>query len=81
MCNIQTIDMLCMGPACATFKQSIHPCSKVIGIIFAMSIDGIYFQCVDLKFFVLHDEVFCNYCGKYHECMLQRHACVNIQIQ
>ena len=57
----------------------IHPCSKVIGIFFGMSNDGIYFQCIDLKFFVLRDEVFCFYCGKYHECVLQRHACVNIQ--
>ena len=45
-----------------------------------MSIDGIYIQCIDLKFFVLHDEVFCIYCGKYYECMLQRHVCVKIQI-
>ena len=41
--------------------EPLHPCSKVIEIIFAMSIDGINFQYIDLKFFVLHDEVFCNY--------------------
>ena len=32
------------------------------------------------EFFVLHDEVFYIYCEKYRECMLQRPACVNIQI-
>ena len=45
-----------------------------------MSIDGIYFQCIDLTFFVLHDEVFYIYQGKYHKCMLKYHAHVNIQI-
>ena len=24
---------------------------------------------IDLKFLMLRDEVFCIYCGKYHECM------------
>ena len=46
-----------------------------------MSNDGIYFQCRYLKIFMLHDEVFCIYCGKYHEYMLLCHACVNIQIE
>ena len=27
----------------------LHPCSKVIGIYFVMSNDGIHFQCIDLK--------------------------------
>ena len=45
-----------------------------------MSSDGIYVQCIDMKLFVLHEEVFCIDCGKNHECMLYRHACVNIQI-
>ena len=48
----------------------VHPCSKVIGMYFVMSNEGIYFQCIDLKFFVLHYEVFCIYHGKYHECLL-----------
>ena len=48
----------------------LHPCSKVIGIYFLVSNDGIYFQCIDLKFSMLHDEVCCIHCGKYHECML-----------
>ena len=34
----------------------------LIGIFFAMSIDGIYFQCIDLTFSVLHTEVFCICC-------------------
>ena len=44
-----------------------------------MSNDGIYFQRIDLTFFVLRDEVFGFYCEKYHECVSQGHACVNIQ--
>ena len=44
--------------------RCVHPWSKVIGIFFAMSKDGFYFQCIDLKFVVLHDEVFCIYCEK-----------------
>ena len=61
--------------------KGVHPCSKVIGIYFLVSNDGIYFQCIDLKFFMMHDEVFCIHCGKYHECMYLRHACVNTQTQ
>ena len=59
---------------------SVHPCSKVIGIYFAVSNDGIYFQSINLKIFLFVDEVFCIYCGKYRECMLQRHACVDIEV-
>ena len=40
------------------FIEHIHPCSKVIAF-FSMSINGNYFQCIDLNLFVLHDEVFC----------------------
>ena len=29
----------------------VHPCSKVIGIYFVVSNDGIYFQCIDLFFY------------------------------
>ena len=46
-----------------------------------MSSDVIYFQWIDLKFFVLRDEAFCFYGEKYHECVLQRHACVKIPSQ
>ena len=42
--------------------------------------DGICLQCIDLKFFMLHDKVFCIFCEKYHERMFQGHTCVNIQI-
>ena len=31
-------------------------------------------------FFILHDEVFCIYYGKYHKFMIYRHDGVNIQL-
>ena len=39
-----------------------------------MSKDGIYFQCINLKFLVLQDEVFFIYCAKYHESRLCEHS-------
>ena len=52
----------------------LHRCSKVIGICFSMSNDGISFSMYRFDF--LH----WIYCGKYRKCMLQHHACVNIQL-
>ena len=36
----------------------VHPCSKVIGICFAMSKCGVSFQYIDLQFHDLYHEVF-----------------------
>ena len=63
-------------------EYTVHPFWKVIGIYFVVSNDGIYFQCIDLKYFMMmHDEVFCINCGKYHQCMLLRRACVKPETQ
>ena len=51
-----------------------------------MSNDGIYFQCMDLKFCMLYDEVFC-ICEKYHKCIycnsnlvrFEKHAAKTLQ--
>ena len=61
------------------YWRAIHPCSKVIGFLFAMAKNDSHHQCIDIKIFMFHYEVFCIYCGKYHESMIHRHTWVNIQ--
>ena len=59
----------------------VHHFSSVIEISFAISKAGIYFQYIDFKLcMLLHGEVVCIYCGKYHKCVMRRHAWINIQI-
>ena len=57
----------------------VHPCSKVIGF-FAISNDGVHFQCIELKFSCCMIKFYALIVKKYRECMLYRHACVNIPI-
>ena len=42
--------------------------------------DGIQFQCMNMKFFMLHDRVLCIYCRKYDKSMIHRLAWLSIQI-
>ena len=48
---IKSIISIVLIMTISTTSHCLHPCSKVIRIFFAMSNDGIYFQCVDLNFF------------------------------